>query len=83
MNTVQWCPVDIDNIFVFDGNTYKIPKDNQNYKVYNTPSKDKYGNWNDWENRSEMDQVLAVKIKDKYYFFDENLNQIKVKGSVV
>ena len=86
MNDAKWCPVDIYNYFSFDGNVFEIPKDNVDYKVYETPVKDKYGKWNNWKNRATMDQVLVVKLEDKYYFYNQRMEQIKVikkKGSVV
>ncbi|MDH6674416.1 hypothetical protein M2277_005108 [Paenibacillus sp. LBL] len=67
----QWCIVDIENYFVFEGEKYCIDERLESYKVSNTPS-----DTDDWTNESEMDSILCVKEGETLRFFDQNVEPI-------
>jgi hypothetical protein len=76
----KWCLVDIDNNFKFNDKNFIISNDLIVYKVKN---KSVYINneLNNFTNEAEMEQILCFYIpyKDKYYFFDENIDKISNK----
>jgi len=61
--------VDIDNKFIFEGNTYKICDSVTRYRVTDIPER----------NNAEMDVILVVTDRDKIWFLDENMDKIKNK----
>lgn len=65
--------VDIDNKFEFLGYEFKIPEDNEIYKVAS-----KCGEVEDYENYSNADTVNIL-IDDKFTlrFYDEDKNEIE------
>lgn len=67
---MQWCIVDTENEFSFDGNTYLISNDVEEYRVYN-----KSGEVEDYTNEAYMDKILAVNYLDGVtLFYDQNYN---------
>lgn len=65
--------VDVDNSFSFRGISFKIPEDNEQYRVIN-----KYDESEDYDNESNMDNILVVLGKDfKFYFYDQNGDEVK------
>jgi hypothetical protein len=77
----EWCLVNTDNEFVFNGTRYRIDKSVDQYQgkkvcISHPSSKEK-----EYEIRYEMEKILCFHVppeneKDSYYFFDENIEQI-------
>lgn len=67
----QWCIVDTENRFEFDGVVYCIDERLECYKVSNTAN-----DTEDWTNESEMDSILCVKDGDHVLFYDQNVEPI-------
>jgi hypothetical protein len=63
------CNVNIENVFIYKGNKYKICDSVDRYRVNNIPE----------ENNAQMDTVLVVEDKDMIWFLDEEMNKIKSK----
>lgn len=63
--TSHWAYVDTNNEFVFMDESYKIHKNCTQYQVGQ-------------DNESEMDHILCFYVEetDKYYFYDENIEEI-------
>lgn len=72
----QWCVVDIDNNFIFNGFGYSINDKVKQYIVLNKPARKENGQWNDWTNESQMTQVLCIDTSEEIRFYDENLSEI-------
>lgn len=68
----EWCVVDTENVFEFEGNKYKISEDVKQYKV--RAKKPKY---DDYKLDYQMDQILVYEQDDNLFFFDQNINQIE------
>lgn len=67
----EWCIVDTENIFEFDGKKFKIGNVKE-YKVYN-----KSGEVDDYTNETLMDKVLSVlNNDDKIVFYDMTCTEI-------
>ena len=75
----QWCTVDAENVFVFQGKEYQISKSLKQYEVYNKAVKLNNGEYNNFSNKAEMDKILVVKINDHLLFYDMNIERIKGK----
>ncbi|MGL6081373.1 MAG: hypothetical protein ACRC4N_02555 [Gammaproteobacteria bacterium] len=68
----QWCHVDADNDFTYQGIQYRIPDDNKNYKVY-----EKYDEVHDYKNRTEMTSILVIQLKSGFLrFIDERYDEV-------
>lgn len=65
--------VNVDNEFVFCGQTFKIDKNHKDYKVFNS-----YHDSVDYTNTCDMTTVKAVFVKDKseIVFLDERNKKI-------
>lgn len=62
------CLVDADNEFSVKGLNFKIPENNENYKVAN-----KYTESKNYDNESKMTHITAIIGRDmKFYFYDED-----------
>lgn len=75
----QWCYVDTENEFKFEGNTYKIDESVKEYKVHN---KAQYinGVLNDFTNEALMEEVFVVVDKQgKLHFYNQYLEPINSK----
>jgi len=59
----EWCRVDTDNRFIFQGAVYEIDKSVKQYKV----GKD---------NECEMDMILVILADEDIHFFDMNIEEI-------
>lgn len=71
----NWCVVDTENEFTFQGVRYKIGFTVENYFVGNKPV---YNNlkWNDWTNETAMDKILCVNHGGQIKFYDENIDLV-------
>lgn len=67
-----WCIVDVDNIFEFQGDKYKISEDIKQYQI--RAKKPKY---DDYKLDYQMDRILVYKQNDNLVYFDQNIDQIE------
>lgn len=70
-------PVDIENEFCYNNNTYEISPKLTQYEVknYAFSANDKY-NEKEWTNECAMDSIIVMHSGDKLKFFDENLKEV-------
>lgn len=61
----EWCLVNTDNEFAFNGVTYRISDEVEQYKVYE-------------DNQCDMERILVME-QDNIYFFDEDIFPIDEK----
>lgn len=68
-------PVDISNEFEYSGGTYSISPMLKQYEVKNYPVSTN-GNYNNWTNEAEMDNVIVIDDGVKIKFLDQDGNDI-------
>ncbi|MCY9737422.1 hypothetical protein M5X17_27290 [Paenibacillus alvei] len=71
----EWCIVDTDNTFIFNGNVFKINPSVKQYIVHNKPILID-GNWNNWTNDAGMERIFCIDNEDELRFFDEKLKEV-------
>lgn len=64
--TSEWCVVDTDNKFIYNGNTFIIDKSVKQYEVFD-------------DNQSSMDKILCIFVNDTLNFFDMNIDEVSSK----
>lgn len=62
----EWCLVDTNNDFSFNGKNYKVDKKVKQYKV-------------EKDNQSQMDKILCILVNDELHFFDQNIDEVNSK----
>lgn len=67
----EWCIVDTNNEFIFQGNKYKI---NEKVKQYSPRSKKP--KYDDYKNDYQMDKILTYEQNEHLFFFDQNIDRI-------
>lgn len=72
-NSSKWCCVNTENEFIFMGQTFVIPENNENYKVINKASEIE-----DYTNEAYMEEILVVVDNNhSIWFYDQNFDFVE------